>query len=151
MTTLRHAIKVAASRDAAYHAFTDIAGLAGWPLGSVQGEVSVGKTLTMERRPGLRFGWRTDELDPGLKIVQTCVEGPGASAGKTLTITLSNEADGRTLVELSDTGWRDDDPDLPLCNTYWGEALTRLRSYLESTEHQANRPTQVSDQSALRR
>jgi uncharacterized protein YndB with AHSA1/START domain len=108
--------------------------ISGWHLGRVQGEVRVGKTLTMERRPGLRFGWRTEELDPGLKIVQTCVEGPGSSAGKTLTITFFNEADGRTRVELSDTGWRDDDPHLPLCNTYWGEALTRLRSYLESSK-----------------
>ena len=132
MTTLRHAIRVGASRDAAYHAFTDIAGLAGWQLGRVQGEVRVGKTLTMERRPGLHFGWRTDELDPGHKIVQTCVEGPGSSAGKTLTITFSSETDSKTLVELSDAGWHDDDQDLPLCNTYWGEALTRLRSYLET-------------------
>jgi uncharacterized protein YndB with AHSA1/START domain len=131
MTTLRHAIKVAASRDAVYHVFTDIAGLSVWHLGSVQGEVGVGKTFTIERRPGLSFGWRTDELDPALKILQTCVEGPGASAGKTLTITFSNESDGRTLVELSDAGWHDDDPHLPLCNTYWGEAMTRLRSYLE--------------------
>jgi hypothetical protein len=132
MTTLRHAIKVAASRDAAYRAFSNITGLAGWHLGSVQGEVGVGKTFTLERRPGLRFGWRTDKLDPGLKIVQTCVEGPDTSAGKTLTITFGDEADGRTHVELSDAGWRDDDPHLPFCNTYWGEALARLRSYLES-------------------
>jgi uncharacterized protein YndB with AHSA1/START domain len=134
VTTLRHAIKVAASRDAVYRAFTDIGGLAGWHLGSVHGEVSVGKTLTVERRPGLRFRWRSDALDPGVKIVQTCIEGPGASVGKTLTINFVNEADGRTLVELSDAGWRDDDPHLPLCNTYWGEALTRLRSYLESSK-----------------
>ena len=132
MTTLRHAIRVGASRDAAYHAFTDIARLAGWQLGRVQGEVRVGKTLTIERHTGLHFGWRTDELDPGHKIVQTCVEGPGSSAGKTLTITFSNETDSKTLVELSDAGWHDNDPHLPLCNTYWGEALTRLRSYLET-------------------
>jgi Activator of Hsp90 ATPase homolog 1-like protein len=134
MTTLRHAIKVEAPRDAAYHAFADIAELAGWHMGSVQGEVHVGKTFTIERRPGLRFGWRTDELDPGLKIVQTCTEGPGTSAGRTLTLAFSSADDDRTLVELSDAGWRDDDPDLPLCNTYWGEALGRLRSYLQSSK-----------------
>jgi uncharacterized protein YndB with AHSA1/START domain len=134
MTTLRHAIKVAAPREAAYRAFADIAELAGWHMGSVQGEVNVGKTFTVERRPGLRFAWRTDGLDPGLKIVQTCTEGPGVSAGRTLTLTFSTEDDGRTVVELSDAGWRDDDPDLPLCNTYWGEALTQLRSYLQRSK-----------------
>jgi uncharacterized protein YndB with AHSA1/START domain len=135
MTTLRHAIKVGASRDAAYHAFTDLAGLASWQLGRVQGEVRVGKTLTIDRHPGLHFGWRTVELDPGHKIVQICVEGPDSSAGKILTITFSNEADSKTLVELSDAGWHDNDPHLPLCNTYWGEALTRLRLYLEIGKH----------------
>ncbi len=111
-----------------------MAGLTRWQLGAIKGEVDLGKTLVMERRPGLRFGWRTDQLEPGRKIVQTCVEGPGASSGKTLTISLSDEPHGRTLVQLSDAGWREDDPHLPLCNTYWGEALSRLCAYQENSE-----------------
>jgi len=111
-----------------------VAGLTRWQLGAIKGEVNLGKTLVMERRPGLRFGWRTDQLEPGRKIVQTCVEGPGASSGKTLTISLSDEPHGRTLVQLSDAGLREDDPHLPLCNTYWGEALSRLRAYQENSE-----------------
>ena len=114
--------------------FTKVAGLTRWQLGAIKGEVDLGKTLVMERRPGLRFGWRTDQLEPGRKIVQTCVEGPGASSGKTLTLSLSDEPHGRTLVQLSDAGWREDDPHLPLCNTYWGEALSRLRAYQENSE-----------------
>ena len=114
--------------------FTEVAGLTRWQLGAIKGEVDLGKTLVMERRPGLRFGWRTDQLEPGRKIVQTCVEGPGASSGKTLTISLSDEPHGRTLVQLSDAGWREDDPHLPLCNTYGGEALSRLRAYQENSE-----------------
>ena len=114
--------------------FTEVAGLTRWQLGAIKGEVDLGKTLVMERRPGLRFGWRTDQLEPGRKIVQTCVEGPGASSGKTLTISLSDEPHGRTLVQLSDAGWREDDPHLPLCNTYWGEALSRLCAYQENSE-----------------
>ena len=41
-----------------------MAGLTRWQLGAIKGEVDLGKTLVMERRPGLRFGWRTDQLEP---------------------------------------------------------------------------------------
>jgi len=111
-----------------------VAGLTRWQLGAIKGEVDLGKTLVMERRPGLRFGWRTDQLEPGRKIVQTCVERPGASSGKTLTISLSDESHGRTLVQLSDAGWRADDPALPLCNTQLGEALSRPCAYPKTAE-----------------
>ena len=134
MITLRHAIRIAAKRDAVYRSFTDVAGLTGW-FGPIKGEVDLGKTLVLEVRPGLRFGWRTDQLEPGRKIVQTLVEGPGASSEKTLTISLSDEPDGRTLVQLSDAGWSEDDPHLPLCNTEWGEALSQLRAYQEKRTH----------------
>lgn len=59
------------------------------------------------------------------------MEGPGNSVGKTLTISVSDLPDGRTLVQLSDGEWQEGDPDLPLCNTRWGEALASLRNSLE--------------------
>ena len=73
-----------------------MAGLTRWQLGAIKGEVDLGKTLVMERRPGLRFGWRTDQLEPGRKIVQTCVEAHGgqiwaartAGPGATMQFTL---------------------------------------------------------------
>ena len=42
--------------------FTEVAGLTRWQLGAIKGEVDLGKTLVMERRPGLRFG----------KVLQIC-------------------------------------------------------------------------------
>lgn len=134
MTTLEHAIKIAAARDTVFEAFTEISRLSGWHIGSVKGEVEVGKTLTLTHQSGMQFSWRTDELIPAKKITQVCVDGPGSSIGKTLTILLSDESDGRTFVRLSDAGWRDDDEHLPLCNTYWGTALSQLRIYLEKNK-----------------
>jgi len=131
MVTLRHAIKIAASRDVVYRALTDIQGMQGWHLGAITGKIAEGDTFYLERRPGLRFGWRTDRLLDGNKIVQTCIEGPGASDAKHLTIDLIDLPDGRTLVELHDEGWSEDNPHLPICNTYWGEALSHLRAYAE--------------------
>ncbi|WP_066765218.1 SRPBCC family protein [Sphingobium sp. CCH11-B1] len=133
MVTLQHAIKIAAPRARIYHALTDIDAMAGWHLGAITGAISKGDIFYLERRPGLRFGWRTDDLEVDQSVVQTCVEGPGAQDGKRLTITLSDLPDGRTLVELNDEGWAEDHPHLALCNTYWGEALTNLKSYVEKT------------------
>jgi uncharacterized protein YndB with AHSA1/START domain len=117
MITLEHAVKISAPREAVFSAFTDHAKLAGWHIEKIEGEVAPGKTVYLERRPGLRFGWKTEVLDAGKKIVQTCVEGPGSSVGKKLTILFSDEPDGRPLLRLSDSGWHENDEHLPLCNS----------------------------------
>jgi uncharacterized protein YndB with AHSA1/START domain len=131
MVSLLHAIKIAAPRDAVYRALTKVDGMQGWHLGTITGAIAEGDSFYLERRPGLRFGWRTDRLLANARIEQTCIEGPGASDAKHLTIDLSDLPDGRTLVELRDEGWTEDDSHLPFCNTYWGEALSHLRAYAE--------------------
>lgn len=131
MTALHHAIKISASRQAVFTALTDHDQLAAWHIGEIEGEVAPGTTMYLESRAGLRFGWKTEEVEKGSKIVQTCVEGPGSSAGKKLELLLSDDPDGRTLVRLNDSGWSESDEHLPFCNTYWGEALVNLRSYIE--------------------
>ena len=58
--------------------------------------------------------------------------GAGNSAGKTLTSTLSDDAEGTTLVTLTDGQWLDDDPNLPFCNARWAEVLFHLKKYVET-------------------
>jgi hypothetical protein len=65
------------------------------------------------------------------RLRQICVEGPGSSVGKILTIALSDAGMDSTLVKLTDSGWSDGDADLPFCNTRWGEVLLRLKEYVE--------------------
>ena len=131
MTVLCHAIKIAAPRAETFKAVSDMHEMAAWHLGVVEGDIAVGSVLHLAAKPSLRFGWRTDEIVPNERLKQTCVEGPGTSAGKTLTITMSDLADSGTLVELTDGEWRDDDPHLPFCNTRWGQVLHRLKEYVE--------------------
>jgi uncharacterized protein YndB with AHSA1/START domain len=132
MVTLQLAAKIAADREAVYRALTEIEKMADWHVGAIGGEIAVGATFFLERRPGKRFGWRTEQLEPGARIVQTYIEGEGRSPGKTLTILLSDLDDGRTQLELSDGPWSEGDPHLAFCNTYWGEALSNLRTHLEA-------------------
>ena len=133
MAVLRHAMKVAAPRAETFKAISDLREMRAWHLGIVEGDVAVGSVLYLAAKPTLRFAWRTDEIVPNGRLKQTCIEGPVKSAGKTLTITMSDLPDGRTLVELTDGQWPEDDPDLPFCNTRWGQVLHRLKEHVERT------------------
>jgi hypothetical protein len=130
-TTLHHAIKVAASRRDVFKALADAGEMAAWHVGGVEGEIAVGSTLYLNPKPGLRFGWRTDEVVINERFRQTCVEGPGSSVGKILAVALSDTGKDGTLVKLTDSGWVDGDLGLAFCNTHWGEALFRLKEYVE--------------------
>ena len=130
-TTLHHAIKVAASRPDVFRALADAGEMAAWHVGGVEGGIAVGSTLYLNPKPGLRFGWTTDEIVTNERLRQICVEGPGSSVGKILIVALSDTSNGGTLVKLTDSGWSDGDADLPFCNTRWGEVLLRLKEYVE--------------------
>jgi len=130
-TTLHHAIKVAASRSHVFKALADAGEMAGWHVGGIEGKIALGSTFYLIPKPGLRFGWKTDEIVTNERLRQICVEGPGSSVGKILTVALSDTGNGCTLVKLTDGGWPDGDANLSFCNTRWGEVLLRLKAYVE--------------------
>lgn len=132
MSTLRHAIKINAPRNRVFSALADADEMAAWHVGGIDGDIAVGSIFRLNPKPGLVFGWRTEEIVDGERIRQQCVEGPGNSAGKTLTFTVSDDAEGTTLVTLTDGPWRDEDPGLPFCNTRWAEVLLHLQKYVET-------------------
>ena len=129
--TLRHAIKIDAPRDRVYKALTDIAEMSAWHQGTVEGAIAVDSVMYLNPKPGMKFGWQTKELVNNERVTQTCVEGPGNSAGKTLTFALSDADAGLTLVQLTDGEWSNDDEHLPFCNTHWGGVLHQLKKYVE--------------------
>jgi uncharacterized protein YndB with AHSA1/START domain len=135
MVTLRHAIKISALRDRVFSALADTDEMAAWHIGGVDGDIAVGSTFRPNPKPGVVFGWRTEEIVDGERIRQQCVEGPGNSAGKTLSLTVSDDADETTLVTLTDGPWREDDPGLPFCNTRWAEVRHNLQKYVETEWH----------------
>jgi uncharacterized protein YndB with AHSA1/START domain len=130
-TTLHHAIKVAAPRPRVFKAIADIGEMKAWHLGTVEGAIAVGSTFYLNPKPGLRFGWTTNEIVTNSRLRQTCVEGPGDSVGKILTVALSDSDHANTLVTLTDSGWQSGDSSLPFCNTRWGEVLLRLKEHAE--------------------
>lgn len=132
--TLRHSIKIDAPRHQVFTALADTAEMRAWHIGGIDGVVASGETFRLNAKPGLVFGWRTDEIVTDESIRQTCIEGPGNSVDKTLVFSLSDGDHGVTIVDLSDGPWHLDDPDLPFCNTRWGEVLLRLKRYVDTGE-----------------
>ena len=128
---LRHSIKISATPERVFQALTDSAQMSSWHHGTVKGEVAIGSVLYLDSKPGLRFGWETKELITNERLVQECVEGPGSSVGKTLTLELTDLGSGSTQVDLMDGEWNDSDSSIPFCNTHWGGVLHRLKSYVE--------------------
>ncbi len=129
--TLKHAIKIEATRDLVFKALTDIDKMSAWHCGTVEGEIAVGSQMCLNAKPGLKFSYETKELVSNERIVQTCTEGPGNSVGKELRFALSDAEAGVTLVQLSDGDWAEGDDHLPFCNTHWGGVLYRLKKYVE--------------------
>ncbi|RPD99833.1 hypothetical protein BBB56_13370 [Candidatus Pantoea deserta] len=132
MITLHHAIKIAAPRSAVYEALTSLEKMAAWHAGSVEGEIAPGKIFTLRPKPETHFSWRTETLKTNADIVQTSLVETDSHAGKRLCFQLSDLEDGRTLVALTHGEWAEDDPHLPFCNTYWGEVLFHLKTFLET-------------------
>lgn len=133
MLKLKHAIEIAAPREKVYQALTRTERMALWHKGNVSGEISPGAVLHLQTEKGLDFGWRTESLAANSEIRQTCISGPGNSAGKTLRISLTDK-DGGTLVTLTDGEWAGDDPHLSLCNTHWAGVLHNLKTVVENKE-----------------
>ena len=131
MITLHHAIKISAPRDKVYAALTNVAEFAKWHYTGVEGEIAVGATLSMKAKPHLSFAWKTLEMVENTKLVQEGVEGPG-EPGKRIAFELS-DVDGGTLVSFTDGEWKDGDPSMAYCNTHWGAALTRLKTFVEGS------------------
>ena len=129
MATLHHAIKIDAPREKVYQALTDITEFEKWHYTGVEGEIAVGGVLRMNAKPHLSFAWKTTELVENTRIVQEGIEGPG-EPGKLISFDLS-DTDGGTLVQMTEGDWSDGDPSMAFCNTHWGAALTRLKSFVE--------------------
>ncbi len=129
MTTLHHAIKIAAPRSKVYTALTNPAEFAKWHFAPIEGQIAVGEVFSMNAKPHLSFSWKTLELVEDTRIVQEGIDSPG-DAGKRITFDLS-DADGGTLVSFTDGEWKDGDPNMAYCNTHWGAALTKLKGFVE--------------------
>ncbi|MDE1175927.1 MAG: SRPBCC domain-containing protein [Edaphobacter sp.] len=130
MADIDHEIKINAAPEAIYQALTNASELAKWHTASTNGK---GETFTTHPNDGPSFEWKV--LEPDRQSIEwQCIGGPGHSVGTIARFKLSPGDGGRTLVELSHSGWHDTTENFRKCNTLWAILLFHLKKYLEAGE-----------------
>jgi uncharacterized protein YndB with AHSA1/START domain len=132
MATISHEIRIAAPRDRVYAALSTRDGLTSWHTADLEGDVEEGEEALFRFNGREPFRWRFLELTPESRVRWECTKGPGAAAGTTVTVRLSDTTDGRTQVELDHDGFSDSDGAAKTCNTLWGILMGHLKTYAET-------------------
>ncbi len=136
---VRFATRIAAPRAAVWAALTTPAGLDAWFTQGAAVDLRAGGSITFRWPPGagvVESGGPVDEVVPPERLVfrWDAVHGRPELL-TTVVLTLETLADGATRVAVHETGFppTDEGRRSQLSNaTGWGEALTLLRSQLES-------------------
>jgi len=122
-----------------FEAIADPAKLSGYfTTGGAKGRLETGATVTWDFHdfPGA-FPVKVIEVEPNRRIVlRWGANDPGASQEYDTTVTITFEAleDGRTLVSISEEGWRETPDGLKAsydnCQG-WSQMLCALKAYVE--------------------
>jgi uncharacterized protein YndB with AHSA1/START domain len=127
MAEINHEIKINAAPQDVYQALTSASELAKWHTSRT--ENGNGESFTVYPKDGPSFQWKV--LKPDAHTVEwQCIAGPGQSVGTIARFQISPLSDGRTLVELSHSGWPDTKGNFRKCNTLWAILLFHLQKYL---------------------
>lgn len=128
--SLRHVVNIKADHDKVRHALTTADGLKGWTMAEVSGDGATGSRWTLKYGEGPTFLWEITAHDAD-KVVWTCLEGPGDSAGTTATFQLGSASGDRVQLSFDHAGWPHQEGNYAKCNSLWGAMLHHLRSYVE--------------------
>ncbi|MEM1367851.1 MAG: hypothetical protein AAGG02_07500, partial [Cyanobacteria bacterium P01_H01_bin.15] len=70
--TLYHAILINAPRSQIFPALTTIEGMNHWHYGHVTGAIEVGSLMNFDSPTGLKFVWKTQEMELNKRLIQVC-------------------------------------------------------------------------------
>lgn len=134
MAKSSHRIRIHAAPDRVYQALTSEGGLKAWftPHVDVEGGVREGGEVKMSFSGKEPFRWKFSQFKPQTHVHWTCLEGPGAAAGTSVTYILNDEGNSRTLLEFDHDGWPEGHEALATCNTLWGVLMGRLKDFAET-------------------
>lgn len=132
---IRHRIEIEAPTERLFSAVAEQEGLAAWWTPMVEAEVEVGSVAK------IRFGdgqhgpdMRIEQLEPGKRIVWTCIDGPWP--GHRFTFDIEPHERG-SVLRFTHDDWAEADDFYMHCNAKWGFFLAvSLKRYLETGEGQ---------------
>ena len=132
MADIHHEIKINAPQEQVFVALTTLQGLTGWHSANVSGDAGLHGAIVFQSPARPPFEWKVAGLSKPNEVAWICIQGPGDSVGTAARFVLSASPDGRTLVELSHSGWAGTGGNYRKCNTLWGVLLHHLRKYAET-------------------
>lgn len=131
MVELKHQIPVITTAAKVYSALTTQAGLRSWWTADSSAADKVGgiAVFGFDRR-GIVFHMKVDALEPGKRVIWSCLGDHPEWRGTTLTWVIATEGD-TTVLRLTHSGWLAVTDFCATCNSSWGELMHRIKAYLE--------------------
>jgi uncharacterized protein YndB with AHSA1/START domain len=128
--SLRHAVNISADHAKVHSALTTLDGLKNWTMAEVSGAGGVGGKWSLKYPGGPTFVWEVTAADDH-KVAWKCVQGPGDSAGTTVTFDLGKTQQGRVHLTFDHAGWPHQEGNFAKCNSLWGMMMHHLKGYVE--------------------
>lgn len=131
MADMHHQVPIDASPEKVYEAIATQKGLQGWWTGDCMAEPRVGSVAEFgfyNRK--ILFRMRIDELQPGKRVVWTCIGDYDEWKDTRLTWEISQK-EGGSLLNFGHGNWRSTTSFFASCNSTWGMLMYRLKDYVE--------------------
>jgi uncharacterized protein YndB with AHSA1/START domain len=131
MPDLKHQVPIDATRATVYAAIATEDGMRHWwTADTTMDEKPGGKAEFGFDKRGMVFRMDIKALEPAKRVVMQCHGDHPEWAGTTLTFTVAQE-DGKTVLRLNHSGWKDASDFCAACNSMWGNLMFRLKGYVE--------------------
>lgn len=132
MSTINHEKHIKANCATVYQALTEAEGLRAWFTSKANGSGKVGTHWKLEFTNQPSFDWHILVSDDLRRVVWKCEEGPGHAPGTEVAFTLKSGSDNQTILTISHSGWRKEDPKFERCVEIWRTLMNHLQRYCET-------------------
>lgn len=131
MADLKHQVPIDASPAKVYQAVATQTGMRNWWTADSQMDERIGgrAEFGFDKR-AMVFRMDVKKLDSGKQVVLECHGDHPEWAGTKLTFTLAPH-DGKTVLHLNHSGWKEVTDFCASCNSMWGNLMYRLKGYVE--------------------
>ncbi len=131
MAEMHHEIRIEAPPEKVFQALTTREGLSAWWTDDCRAAPRVGSVAEFGfYRRAMLFRMRIDELQPGARVVWTCLGDHEEWKGTRLSWEISVR-DAGTVLHFTHGNWWATSPFFASCNSTWGELMHHLKAYAE--------------------
>ena len=131
MADLKHQVPIDSAPAKVYQAVATQHGMRHWWTADTQmHEKAGGKAEFGFDKRGMVFRMDVRTLEPGKQVILDCYGDHPEWAGTKLTFTMAPQ-DGKTVLQLNHSGWKEVTEFCASCNSMWGNLMYRLKAYVE--------------------